>query len=143
MVKFAFLTADFFADYSGCKEIERKPDRPHVQITIEVGGNLFCIPMRSHITHKHVLWTDKANGCGLDFSKAVVVTDPTRYIDAGKTPYIRSKEFAVLKNTSEFEVRRRLLAYICEYKEAKKRPEIQRNQILLKCSTLQYFEEYI
>ena len=88
MLDFVFLTDEFFSDYSDCKEIEKKKDRPHIQITIQVGSNIFCIPMRSNINHKHVLWTDKANKCGVDFSKAVVITDPLRYIDLNRKPHI-------------------------------------------------------
>lgn len=143
MLNFVFLTQDFFSAYSHCHEIEKKVDRPHVQITIKVNGTLFCIPMRSSIKHKHAIFTDKANGCGLDLSKAVVITDPNKYIDHGRIPYIRPNEFKVLKTISEYEVRRKLLAYIAEYKNAKRRPEIARNRTLIQCSTLQYFEQYI
>lgn len=143
MLNLVFLTQDFFASYSHCPEIEKKVDRPHVQVMIDVYGTLFCIPMRSSIKHKHAIFTDKENGCGLDLSKAVVITDPTKYIDHERIPHIRPNEFKALKNVSQYEVRRRLLAYIAEYKEAKRRPEIERNRNLLQCSTLQYFEEYI
>ncbi|MGN1027563.1 MAG: type III toxin-antitoxin system TenpIN family toxin [Faecousia sp.] len=143
MLDLVFLTQDFFSDYSNCREIEKKTNRPHVQVTIEVNGTLFCIPMRSSIKHKHAIFTDKANRCGLDLSKAVVITDPEKYIDSQRIPHIRQNEFKVLKNISKYEVRRRLLAYIAEYKEAKRRPEIARNKALIQCSTLQYFEEYI
>lgn len=143
MLDFVFLTDEFFSDYSQCREIEKKKDRPHVQITLQVGNNIFCIPMRSHINHKHVLWTDKKNHCGIDFSKAVVITDPIRYIDIEHEPYIRPNEFKVLKRVSDYEITRRMLAYIAEYKEAKRRPDIPRNRMLLQCSTLQYFEKYI
>ena len=143
MLDFVFLSDEFFSDYAKCKEIERKKDRPHIQITIQVGNHIFCIPMRSNINHKHVLWTDKENKCGIDFSKAVVIIDPTRYIDLNRKPHIRKNEFKELKRVSEYEVRRRMLAYIKEYKEAKRKPNIPRNKMLLECSTLQYFEEYI
>lgn len=143
MLDLVFLSEEFFLDFSGCKEIERKKDRPHVQITLQVGRNIFCIPMRSNINHKHVLWTDKGNKCGIDFSKAVVITDPLRYIDLSRKPHIRSNEFNELKKISEYEIRRRMLAYIAEYKEAKRHPNIPRNKTLIECSTLQYFEQYI
>ena len=143
MLDFVFLTDEFFSDYANCKEIEKKRDRPHIQITIQVGSNIFCIPLRSNINHKHVLWTDRPNKCGIDFSKAVIITDPLRYIDLNRRPYIRPNEFIVLKKVSDYEIRRRMLAYIAEYKQAKRRPDIPRNQTLIQCSTLQYFEYLI
>lgn len=39
MLKFVFLSDAFYADYAGCPEIEKKKDRPHAQVTIEVGGS--------------------------------------------------------------------------------------------------------
>lgn len=143
MLDFVFLTDEFFTDFSNCKEIEKKKDRPHVQITIQVGNHIFCIPLRSHINHTHVLWTDKKNNCGIDFSKAVVITDPLRYIDLSRRPHIRENEFKVLKRVSEHEIQRRMLAYIADYKEAKRKPYIPRNRTLIQCSTLQYFEQFI
>ena len=143
MLDYVFLSEEFFSDYASCKEIEKKKDRPHVQITIQVKNNLFCIPLRSHINHKHVLWTDKENNCGIDFSKAVIITDPVRYIDLSRKPFIRPNEFKVLKKISEYEIERRMLAYIAEYKKAKRRPDIPRNRLLIQCSTMQYFEQYI
>ena len=38
-----------------------------------INNVLFAIPLRSHINHPFVLWTDKENHCGLDFSKAVKI----------------------------------------------------------------------
>ena len=143
MLKFVFLTDAFYNDYSSCAEIEKKKDRPHAQVTITVGGNLFCIPFRSHIMHDYALFTDKDSRCGLDFSKTVVVTDPEKYIDKQRKPFLRPNEFAAIKEISEYAVSRRLAFYISQYKKAKLQPEQQRNALLLRYSTLKYFEEYI
>lgn len=143
MLKYVFLTDEFYQDYASCPEIEKKRDRPHAQVTIEVGGRLFCVPFRSHITHEYALWTDKMNRCGLDFSKAVIIIDASRYIDSSRKPYLRSNEFSALKNIPEHEVSKRLEKYISQYKKAKQSPELQRNAILLRYSTLQYFEELL
>ena len=53
--------------------------------------------MRSHIRHNFVLWTYKENGCGLDFSKAVIILDEKKYIDSDRKPIIRQNEFNSLK----------------------------------------------
>ncbi len=53
-----------------------------------INGVQYAIPLRSNINHPHVFWTDKNNHCGIDFSKAVIITDE-KYIDTTVTPYIR------------------------------------------------------
>jgi protein AbiQ len=107
-----------------------------------VNGVLWGIPLRSHISHDYVLWTDKNNSCGIDFTKAVVITDPNKYI-SGTQPHIRPDEFKVLKKFDEYRVKQKLQQYVKAYKKAKAHPEIQRNKQLLQFSTLQYFEKYI
>ena len=142
MLKTVFLTKKFYADHSKCNEIEQKESRPYIRIQVVVNGVTWAIPLRSHINHPHVIWTDKANGCGIDFSKAVVVTKPKKYISSTQ-PHIRPDEFKVLKQIDEYRVVQRLQKYISEYKKAKQKPNIPRNKQLLECSTLQYFEKYI
>ena len=142
MLKFVYLTDAFYNDYAGCDEIERKDTRPYIRIHIVVGGVLWGIPLRSQINHEHVLWTDKENGCGIDFSKAVVIEKPAKYISV-KAPYIRPNEHKVLKTYDEYRIATRMQKYIKDYKKAKQHPEIWRNKQLLECSTLQYFEKYI
>lgn len=143
MVKLVFLSAQFFADHTHCKEILKKQKRPYASVIVRLNNILFCVPMRSHITHQHALFTDKKNLCGLDFSKSVVITDEAKYIDSSSVPVIRPNEFKVLKTVSSYEIERRLLVYIHEYKKAKTNPGDLHNKLLLESSTLQYFEEYI
>lgn len=110
-------------------------------VKIVLNGVLFGVPLRSNIKHPHVLWTDKENHCGVDFSKAVVLSDPD-YIDTSKKPYIRPNEFKSLKG-KEFIIQTKLKKYIEDYKNAKEHQEIPRNQLLVRYSTLQYFEEFL
>ena len=138
---FIFLTQSFYSDYAACSEIEQKPMRPYVQVCITVNGTTFAVPMRSNINHPHVLWTDQAARCGLDFSKAVVITKQS-YIDKTAKPYIRPVEFNALRG-KEHLVRQKLIQYINKYKKAKKRLDVPRNQRLCEYSTLQYFERYL
>lgn len=107
-----------------------------------VDGVLWGIPMRSHITHSHVIWTDKGNACGIDFTKAVVIEDPSAYISSEK-PHIRPDEFKELKRIDEYRIATKMRQYIKEYKKAKENLHIPRNRQLVKFSTLQYFEKYI
>ncbi len=74
-------------------------------------------------------------------TKAVVVTEE-RYISS-KLPHIRENEFRTLKTIHEYQVAEKLRKYIRTYLKAKQHPDIPRNQKLLECSTLQYFERYI
>lgn len=142
MLHFMFLTEAFYSDYQECVELEQKHDRPYIQVKIEIDGVLFGIPLRSHINHPHVLWTDKKNRCGVDFSKAVVISDADRYIDVNRRPYIRKNEFEVLRD-KEYQIKERMKKYIADYKKAKVDLSIPRNRMLVQYSTLQYFENYL
>ena len=139
LLDFSFLTNKFYEDYKQCSEIEQKPTRPYIRVTIEVDGNLFAIPLRSNINHPHVLWTDKENKCGVDFSKAVIITNTSEYIDTSRKPHIRQNEFDSLRG-KDHQIKEKMKHYIEQYKKAKTRPDIPRNKKLLQCSTLQYFE---
>jgi protein AbiQ len=140
-VKYIFLTEQFYIDYAHCGEIEQKRDRPYIQIHINLNGVDFAVPLRSNITHKYVLWTDKTKRCGADFSKAVVIEDK-KYIDTTTKPHIRPNEFKVLVG-KEYAVRQGLIDYIEEYKKAKVNPNKHEKRRLLQYSALRYFEKYI
>lgn len=142
MLNIVFLTNKFYSDYKGCPEIRTKEMRPYVCIQVVVDGVLWAIPMRSHISHGYAIWTDKAQDCGIDFTKAVAICKPEEYI-SGEKPYIRPNEFAVLKRINKHTVIQKFLQYIKDYKEAKAHLEVYRNKQLVGFSTLQYFEEYI
>lgn len=142
MLNIVFLTKKFFSDYDGCDEIRTKEMRPYICIHVVVDGVLWAIPLRSHISHEHVIWTDKEKGCGIDFSKAVAISKPDEYISNQK-PYIRPNEFAVLKRINKHTVVQKMQQYMKAYQNAKEYPEIPRNKQLLEYSTLQYFEEYL
>lgn len=138
---FIFLTESFYTDYAHCTEIEQKLTRPYTLACVEIGGVTFAVPLRSHIRHPHVLWTDKANGCGLDFSKTVVLTKES-YIDTTRKPHIRPVEFDALRG-KEHLIEQKLLRFIRTYQKAKLRQDVPRNRLLCTYSTLQYFEEYL
>lgn len=142
MLKLVFLTDAFYQQYKDCCEIEQKNTRPYIRIEIDLNGVTWAIPMRSNINHPHVIWTDKQNHCGIDFSKAVVVEKPQKYISNTK-PHIRENEFKVLKQLNEHRIKQRLEKYIRDYQKAKENPELPRNERLIECSTLQYFEDYL
>ena len=138
---FIFLSSEFYSDHALCPEIEKKSSRPYVQVCIKIDGVTFAVPLRSHINHKYVLWTDEESRCGLDFSKTVVLAKRS-YIDTTKQPHIRPKEFESLRG-KEHLIKQKLLQYINTYKKAKQRMDVPRNRTICEFSTLQYFEKYI
>lgn len=144
MLKTVFLSDAFYKAYPThiYNEIEQKTDRPYVRIQVTIKGVVWGIPLRSNISHPHVIWTDEENHCGLDFSKAVVIAKPAKYI-SGVKPHIRDNEFKVIKKLDEHTVSQKLQKYIKEYKKAKKALKVKRNRELVSFSTLQYFEDYI
>lgn len=142
MLKTVFLTNEFYKAHENHSEIEQKKTRPYIRIQIMIDGVLWGIPLRSHIKHEHVIWTNKEEGCGIDFSKAVVIEKPDEYI-SDIQPHIRSDEFKVLKKLDEYRIQQKMKQYIRDYRKAKEKPNIPRNKDLLKYSTLQYFEQYI
>ena len=143
MLKLVFLTEAFRRKHSAHTEIEQKEDRPYARVQINVNGVVWALPLRSNINHPYAIWTDKANKCGIDLSKAVVIEDPTVELDHIRTPYLRDSEFRVFKTFSEYEVVKKFHQYIRAYKKAKENSKVPRNKMLLNCSTLQYFEQYI
>ena len=140
-MKYIYLTKEFYNDYRHCKEILKKPSRPYVQVFVEINNYIFAIPLRSHITHKYVIWTDKTNCCGLDLSKTVLVIKPDKYIDCS-SPIIRQNEYDALRG-QEHNVKTKLISYIKKYIKAKKKLQFKENRDLCNYSSLQYFEEHI
>ena len=141
--KFIFLSKEFYNDYptNNYPEIEQKETRPYIQVVINIDDIIFAIPMRSNINHPYALFTDKANKCGLDFSKTVVINDD-KYIEKNKTPYIRPNEFNALRG-KEYRIKKKLMEYIKKYKKAKADITLPFAHEIVSNSTLQYFEKYI
>ncbi len=137
---FVFLTNQFYEDYTTCNEIEQKSNRPYILVLVKLHNIDFAIPLRSNIKHSYVFWTDKDNGCGLDFSKAVVITDKNKYIDYTVEPQIRQVEFNALKG-KDIIIKRRMVSYINKYKKALNEQNIARNRMLCNYSALQYFHD--
>lgn len=138
-MEFSFLSKKFYEKYGAYSEIEKKEGRPYVVHLIKIGENNFAIPLRSHIHHPHAFITDKKIGAGLDYSKAVIITDE-EYIDLSKKPTIRSEEFKVLKG-KEYIIQKQFSKYLELYIKAYMHQDIQRNKILCQYSCLQYFHE--
>ena len=142
MLKFVFLTHGFYEDHKDLAQLEKKSSRPYVQMTVDEYNINFVVPLRSNIEHfEHVLWTNKNEKCGLDFSKLVVISDE-EYIRKDLAPHIRQDEFAKLKG-KEYIIKEKIIKHISEYNKAKANLTNPRNVYLCKFSTSQYFEEFV
>ena len=137
--KIVFLTHQFYVDHPNPPfvEIEQKENRPYIVFLLEIEGRTWALPFRSNIGHRYAYLTDEEHGCGIDYTKAVVVED-TKYIDADRTPHLRQNEFEALRG-NEHLVYRGFARYIKEYKKAK-RSGNARYTAMLKYSTLQNYE---
>jgi protein AbiQ len=122
-------------------ELGQKRDRPHVQVCVEINEISLALPLRSNINHPHVFWTDKENRCGIDYTKAIVITD-NQYYDSTRVPYLRPKEFKALRR-KKYEIGQGMKCYVRKYKKAKANIHIPENRRLVEFSTLQYYEEYL
>ena len=137
-MKFNFLTKEFFEE---CLELEKKENRPYASTTlINCLGMTFAVPLRSNIQHEYALFTNKEKTKGLDLSKAVVINDYEKFVDTVTKVYISDDEYKVLLGKENF-LSKKLETYIKKYKKALKNPDIPKNSILLKYSTLQYFHK--
>jgi hypothetical protein len=53
MMKFVFLTRQFYDDYKKCTEIEQKNIRPYSLVYTKINNVQFAVPLRSEIKHKY------------------------------------------------------------------------------------------
>jgi len=142
-MKYTFLSDKFYKDYPHDKypQMEIKVDRPYAHVHVEAYGQLFCIPLRSNVDHPHAFFTNKKAKCGVDYSKAVVITDEN-YIDRTRKAYLRQDEHRKLRG-KDFIIKQQFEAYVELYKQAKVDKTVDHREDILRFSTLQYFEEYI
>jgi protein AbiQ len=116
-MEFHRLSAVFYANFGKCEEILNKEERPYYVLLLELDGLTYAIPLRSHITHPYCFIADNSVGqkSGLDYSKAVVITDTARYIDP--TPItIRQHEYNVYKQR-EYLIKKQFSSYVASYKK--------------------------
>lgn len=137
-MKYIFLTEEFYKDYANCPEIEQKRLRPYVMLIVQIDNLTFALPLRSHIKHSYAFITDEINSCGVDYSKAVVISK-SEYIDNKRQPRIRSNEYKVLVS-KERTVTQEFINYLADYKKAVKE-RANRTSYTYKYCTLQYFHK--
>lgn len=135
-MKLITLSAHFYHTYAGCAEILTKPTRPYACLAVKIDGVQFAIPFRHHITHK---WSYITQGqCGLDYSKAVVLSDISFIGNA--TPIIEQAEFNALKGKDVL-IENGMRRYLAAYRKAICYPNNPHYQSIRKCSSLQYFHK--
>ena len=134
-MNFFLLENNFYKDYSACREILKKTNRPYAVFLIKLNNLTFAVPVRSHITHKYSIKT--IGNKGLDFSKAVVINDRQKYISK-KYAYIDNREYQIIME-QKWKITKKMEDYIKKYKKALKAPSIPANKILCDSSCLQYF----
>lgn len=140
---FKHLSEQFYNDYPSDKypEMMIKENRPYTQVITDINGLKFAIPLRSDISHStDVLWTDKSEKHGLDFTKAVLILDD-KYIAEEKV-FVKNKEHKHLLG-KERRVKEKMEKCISNYKKAKANIKEEHNAEYCSYSTLQYFEDYI
>ena len=96
-MKFHRLSNVFFKQFGSCEDILTKENRPYYVLLLELDGLTYAIPLRSHITHHYCFIADNSNGLnnGLDYSKAVVITDSAQIDPVPVT--IRQHEYNIYK----------------------------------------------
>ena len=134
-MKFIYLSKAFYQKYSNCTEILIKENRPYACLRVNVQGKDFAIPFRHNIQHKYAFHT--VGNCGLDYTKAVPITDDAHIDDA--TPRIDSAEYQAVKG-KEHIIEKEMARYIELYKKAKLQANTPFYQNIIKYSALQYFE---
>lgn len=130
------LTDDFYQAYSCCSEILQKRDRPYACLAIKIDGVVFAIPFRHHIAHKYAFITRE--GCGLDYTKAVVLTH-RRYIADGPVQ-IEQVEFNAIKG-NEHAIHKGMSDYLHLYRKALRYPANLHYENIRRWSSLQYFHK--
>jgi len=143
-MEFHRLSAAFYAQFSHCEEILTKEERPYYVLLLELDGLTYAIPLRSHITHPFCFVADNSTDqkSGLDYSKAVVITDSAQYIDPAPVT-IRQHEYDFLKQR-EYLIKKQFSSYVASYKkEIRRRQENPELPVSALCryASLKYFHK--
>ena len=143
-MEFHRLSTVFYTRFGHCEEILTKEERPYYVLLLELDSITYAIPLRSHITHSYCYVADNSNGQnkGLDYSKAVVISDSKKYIDPAPVT-IRQHEYNILKQ-HEYLIKAQFSSYVKAYKKDIRRHK--KNQklpvsSLCRYSSLKYFHK--
>ena len=130
------LSDAFYDRYECCDEILKKRSRPYACLLVKIDNVTFAIPFRHHIAHDHSFIT--YDDCGLDYTKAVVLSDPSFVSDS--VPQIEQREFNALKGKGRL-IANGMRKYLALYKKALRYPDNYHYTKIRQFSSLQYFHE--
>ena len=143
-MEFHRLSSAFYKEYSHCQEILTKDDRPYYVLLLKLENNIYAIPLRSHISHPYSFIADTSTdqNSGLDFSKAVVIIDQTKYIEPVPVT-IRQSEYNFFKQREHL-IKKQFSSYVALYKkEVLRRIKNPKLPVSALCqySSLKYFHQ--
>lgn len=131
-IEFYKLSADFYNENAHLVEILDKEksgamkdkERGYGVLLVEVEGQNFAIPLRStmHINHTDNFTTriykhqGKDVRHGLDYSKAIIVTDP-RFVDTSSIYILKKKSDYVKISNDEQHIIKTFEKYVARYKK--------------------------
>lgn len=144
-MKLRKFTRKFYEDKKDCwTEMLQKDTRPYLVVEIIVNDCNCYIPLRSHVADRHENCFITVPPAGLDYSKSIFLTDAeiVLYIDLIKSPVIDPKEFRIVSRNEKL-IKQGMEKYLTEYKDARKRLDLDKNRLFVSRSTLQYFENFI
>ena len=128
------LNDEFYRTYGSCSEILQKKARPYACLEVCIDGVTFAIPFRHHIKHKHAFIT--YGECGLDYTKAVVLTSG-KFVSSDSVQ-IDQIEFNAIKG-KERRIHKGMSDYLLLYKKAIQYRANRHYENIRRCSSLQYF----
>lgn len=137
-MKLIRLSEEFYKKYANCSEILKKQTRPYVCLQITINGVVFAIPFRHHINHSHAFFT--ADKCGLDYTKAVVISDKSEI--GTYNVQIEQREYNALKG-KESRIHKGMSDYLKLYIKALKYSVNVHYASILRYSSLKYFHSYL
>jgi protein AbiQ len=116
-MEFHRLSAAFYSQFGQYEEILKKEERPYYVLLLELDELTYAIPLRSHITHTYCFIADNSSGqnSGLDYSKAVVIIDSSKYIDSAPVT-IRQHEYNIYKQREHL-IKKQFSSYVAMYKK--------------------------
>ena len=74
-MRLVFLSSGFYEEARELSEAIMKVNRPFIMILLKLENLTFAVPFRSHISHRWAFFTDLQNKRGIDYSKAILISD--------------------------------------------------------------------
>ncbi|MCQ4087372.1 type III toxin-antitoxin system TenpIN family toxin [Saccharibacillus sp. JS10] len=137
---YVHLNTQFYADYAHCREIMTDADRQYLHLIVQHRDNTFLIPFRTDLRHYIGFRFSERDRKGLDYTKAVVINDLSKYALPSLKPIPQYQHDLIVRNFPQ--IRRKFCKYVDQYCHA-----VQANDSRVlermnsKYSALQYFHK--